>query len=52
MNVIYEDKMVDTYSMEVGLDATDRANEVVWFQFNENFTETLGWLRAKGYLGE
>ncbi len=52
MKVIYEDKMVDTYSMEVGLNEPSGVNDMVWFQFNENFTETVNWLRAKGYLGE
>lgn len=44
------DKMVNHYSMEVGLIKDNDRLPTIWFQFNENFTETVNWLRENRYL--
>ncbi len=40
------------YSMEVGV--TDGAGDDIelWFQYNSNFKQTIGWLTENGYLTE
>lgn len=44
------DKMVNHYSLEVGLIKDNDRVPTIWFQFNENFMETVNWLRTRGYL--
>ncbi len=41
---------ITVYSMEVGVTTPEGKEHVIWFQFNENFTETLTWMQNKGLL--
>ncbi len=49
VDVEVQQKVRSIYSMRVVVEGEENKNLDIWFQFNDNFTETLGWLESHGY---
>ncbi len=49
VKVDVEQKHMSIYSMRVVVEGENEKNLDIWFQFNDHFTETKGWLEAHGY---
>ncbi len=49
VDVEVQQKHMSIYSMRVVVEGKENKDFDIWFQFNDNFTETIGWLDSHGY---